>query len=57
MGEEWMRGIGLGFTNYVGTGKVLDVCMCLRFSGVCGEWVAGLDQGLEGWMVLYLWEL
>ena len=23
---EWMRGLGLDFTNHVGTGGVLDVC-------------------------------
>ena len=23
----WMRGLGLGFTNPVGTGGVLDVCL------------------------------
>ena len=39
-GGEWMRGLGLGFT--VG---VLDVCL----GCVGGEWVGGLDQGLEGW--------
>ena len=47
-----MRGFGLGFTNPVGTGGVLDVCLCLGCSGACrldGEWVGGLDQGLEGW--------
>ena len=39
-GGEWMRGLGLGFTNPVGTGRVLDVCLCLGFGGVgsvCGE--------------------
>ena len=41
-----MRGLGLGFTNPVGTGGVLDVCLC--YAGVGGEWVGGLDQGLEG---------
>ena len=25
---EWMRGLGLGCTNPVGTGEVLDVCLC-----------------------------
>ena len=25
---EWMRGLDLGFTNTVGTGGVLDMCMC-----------------------------
>ena len=48
---EWMRGLGLGFTNTVGTGGVLDVCLCFSCGGVgvvCGEWVGGLDKGLEG---------
>ena len=40
----WMRGLGLGFTNPVGTGGVLDVC--LGCGGVAGKWVEGLDQGL-----------
>ena len=44
-----MRGLGLGFTNHVRAGGVLDVCLCLGFGGVCVELVGGLDQGLEGW--------
>ena len=44
-GGEWMRGLGLAITNPVGTGGVLDVCLV----GVGGEWVGGLDHGLEGW--------
>ena len=49
-GGEWMRGLGLGFTNLVGTCGVLDACpvFWLRWCGwrgVCG----GLDQGLEEW--------
>ena len=36
---EGMRGLGLGFTNPVGTGEVLDVCPCLGCGGVGGEWV------------------
>ena len=52
--DERMRGLGmgLGFTNPVRTGGVLDVCLCLVCGGVGGEggeWVGGLDQGLEGW--------
>ena len=39
VGGEWMRGLGLGLNNLVGTG-VLDVCLCFG----CG----GLGQGLEG---------
>ena len=27
-GIEWMRELGLGFTNPVGTGGVLDMCLC-----------------------------
>ena len=48
-----MRGLGLGFTNHVGTGEVLDVCFG------CGGVGSGLDlgQGLEGWVVLCLCEL
>ena len=51
-GGEWMRGLGLGFTNPVGTCGVLDMYMCLGCSGVGGvggECVGGLDHGLEGW--------
>ena len=36
----------------VGTGEVLDVCLCFGcgdMSGVGGEWVWSLDQGLDGW--------
>ena len=39
-GGELMRGLGLGFTNPVGTGGVLDVCLCLGcgcVGGVGGE--------------------
>ena len=25
------------------------MCLCLGCGGVGGEWVGGLDQGLEGW--------
>ena len=42
-----MRGLGLGSTNAVRTGGVLDVCLCLG-CGVGGECSGGLDQGLEG---------
>ena len=45
-GGEWMRGLGLGFTNSAGTWGVLDVCLCLGCCGVGG--VGGLVQGLEG---------
>ena len=35
---EWMRALGLGFTNPVGTGGVLDVCLYLGCGGVSREW-------------------
>ena len=38
-GGEWMRGLGLDFTNPVGTGGVLDVYLCFGCGGVGGEWV------------------
>ena len=43
---EWMRELGLGFTNPVGTVGVLDMCLCF---GCGGEWVGGLDQSREWW--------
>ena len=49
-GGESMRELGLGFTNPMGTGGVLDVSLCFGCSGVGGvgeEWVEGLDQGRE----------
>ena len=43
---EWMRVLGFGFTNPVGTGGVLGVCVSgLRWC-VCGVG-RGLDQGLD----------
>ena len=49
-----MRELGLGFTNPVGTGGVLDMCLCFGcdgVGGVCGGVLGGLDQGREavGW--------
>ena len=45
LGVAWedmeVRGLGLGFTNPVGTGGVLDVFLCCG-----GEWVGGLEQGI-----------
>ena len=38
VGVEWMRGLGLGFTNPARTGEVLDVCVCVWVAvGVGGE--------------------
>ena len=49
-GSEWMRGMGLGFTNPVKTRGVLDVCLCLGCGGHwCGwRWAGGSDHGLDG---------
>ena len=52
-GGEWMRELGLGFSNPVGTGGMLDVGLSLGCDGVRGVngervWVGDLDQGLEG---------
>ena len=42
--------IGFGlYQSCVGTGRVLDACLCFGCGGVGGEWVGCLDQGLEGW--------
>ena len=45
-GGEWMRGLGLGFTN--GNRGVLDVCLCFGCGGVGGiggEWGLGSGSG------------
>ena len=42
-----MRVLGLGFTNPVGTGGVLDVSFYLGYCGVGGQWVGVFDQGLQ----------
>ena len=45
-GGEWMRGLGLDFTNPVGTGGVLDVWLFwLRWCGWC-RWGVGRGLGL-----------
>ena len=47
-GGEWMRGLGLGFTNPVGTWQVLDVCRLYVFGVRWYMWGVDrvLDQGL-----------
>ena len=57
-GGEWMRELGLGFTNPVGTGGVLDVCLCFGCGG-CGWGVGrglGPGSGAVG-VVLCLYEV
>ena len=50
-GGEWMRELGFGFTNPVGTGGVLVhvSVFWLRWCGWCRWGVGGLDQGRELW--------
>ena len=45
LGGEGMSVLGLGFTNPVGT----ECWTCVCFGG---EWVEGLEQGLEEWGVV-----
>ena len=49
---EWMRELGWGVTNPVGTRGVLDMCLWFGYGGVGGvgcEWAGGLDHGRERW--------
>ena len=43
-----MRELGLGFTNPVGTGGMLDMCLCFGgVGGVGGEWAwTGVGSGV-----------
>ena len=55
---EWMR--GLGFTHPVGSGGLLDVCLCLScgaVGGVGGEWVGDWTRVWRGGLVLGLCEM
>ena len=55
-----MRGLGLGFTNPVGTGGVLDQCLCFscgRVGGVGREWVGDWTRIRRGGVVLCLCEV
>ena len=51
-GGELIRGLGLGFYQSCGNRGSVGVCLCFGCGGVvsvCGEWIGGLEQGLEGW--------
>ena len=45
---KWMKGLCLDFTNPVGTGGVLNVCLCCLgcggVGGVGGEWVGAWNR-------------
>ena len=56
-GGEWMIELGLGFTNPVVTGGVLDVCLCFGCGGVGGEWVGAWTRVWRVGVVLCLCEL
>ena len=59
-GGEWMRELGLGFTNPVGTGGVLDMCLCFDCSGVGGvgeECIGDWTRVGSGGVVLCLCEV
>ena len=53
----WMTGLGLRFTNCVGTGGVLDVCLCLACGGVGGECLGVWTRLWRSGAVLCLCEL
>ena len=52
---EWMRELVLGFTNPVGIGRVLDMCLCFGCGGVGGvgrEWLGAWTRGGSSGVVL-----
>ena len=51
IGGEWVRGLGLGFTNLGGTGLKWDMCLCFGSSGVGG--VVGGRLGLGSRRVVF----
>ena len=60
-GGEWMRELGLGFTNPVEIGRVLDMCLCFGCGGVGvgsvgGEWVGAWTRVGSAGVVLCLSE-
>ena len=58
-GGEWVKGLGLGFTNPGETWGKWDMCLWFGCGGVgCAGGVGGrLGSGLEGWMELCLYVL
>ena len=59
-GDEWMRELGLGFTNPVGSRGVLDMCLCFGCGGVGDVGGSGLGDWTRvgsGGVVLCLCEV
>ena len=54
---EWIRGLGMGFINYVETGGVLDVYLCLGCGGVVESGWTIWARICKGGVVLCLCEL
>ena len=50
-GGEWMRGLGLDFTDPVVTGGVLDMVLCFGCGGVCGIGGELVGDSLRIWQV------
>ena len=48
VGVEGPSGLGLGFTSPVGTGGVLDVCLCFGCGGVGREWIGAWTRVWRG---------
>ena len=47
-GWRGVERIGFGLSQSCRNKGVLDMCLCFGCGGVGGDWVGGLDQGLEG---------
>ena len=56
-GSEWMRRLGLCYTNPVGIGGVLDACLCFGCGGVGGEWVGAWKRVWRGGVLICMCEL
>ena len=55
---EWIRGLGLGFTNPVGTGRVLSVLwLWWCRGGGSEEWVGAWTRVWSGGVVFCLYEV
>ena len=53
--SEWMRELGLGVTNPVGTWGVLDMCFgCGGVGGRVGRGI-GPGSGAVGWCYVCVW--